>query len=402
MTSAILESLWSVGVSTLAWVMSSAGVIDTLVGHFRDNVLRESSVFETVIVLDGTFNALKYLKEILLYKMSPNVEDKERKKTLVKNCSRLYRLGYDDRYILYILMYMPWLVYSTLYGAAGAGGTDTATNFFYANMCLMTVPYIQNMMVGNSLVKPLVGECVTMKRLFVKYTLSKTVIRLLGELDPKIIPIQNYQIFALYECLSLQFVYTFVKHYIFVGFLTFLRTSETTYYYYKAIKLSYYYNTGFLFNIVSRKEAINKINKIVKKKEWGSFAQLENVNVLYTLFSQNVQFVNQWQDYYMYFLKIFAVWSAISMMKITNLKILWGTFLGYAVSHFAFGYGTSSQFYSTVIFYTFVSLNINDLIISLLFLRYDLLYTVATELVFFIKNKRNIKKVVSYYASRTQ
>lgn len=390
----LLETIWASAVSTVERLLTATSVVDALVGSFRENLLRETSVFETMIVLDGTFNAIKYVKEYFLYAMSSEQENKTKKTTLVKNCSRLYRLGYDDRYILYMFMYMPWLIYSSFYN-----GFDV-TNFFYANMCLMTVPYLQNTVVQLPFVKSFVGEFVMMKWLFVKYTLSKTAIRLLGELDPKITVIQNYQIFVLYGCLSLQYVYTFVKHYLFVAFLTFLRTSESTYYYYKAIKLSYYYNTGFLFNIMPRKEAISRINRVIKKKEWGSLVELENVNVLYTLFSQNLQFDNQWQDYYMYFLKLFAVWSAISLMKLLNLKILWSSFSGYTLSHFAFGYGTSSQFYSTLLFYIFVSLNINDLIISLMFLRYDLLYTLVLELVFFIKNRHNIKKVLSYYKTK--
>lgn len=374
--------------------------IPKIVSFFSNfSIFKETNVFETLIVFDGVFNAMKFAKEYLIYTLdrdtTPGNDQNDRKESFIKRCHRLYRLGYVDRYILYTLI---WASYSGLDFVTEALGAEFR-NAIYVSMCLFTVPYIQNTILYSPVFRGVVDDFVETKGIFIKYTLSKTIVRFIDDLDPGVIDIQNYQIFVLYNCLSLELLYTFLKNYSFVAFLANLRKAESTYYYYKAIKLSYYYNTGFLFNIVTRKDAICIVNDIVKRKEWKSLIKIENTNVLYTLFSQRATGFENWRDVYIYSLRGFSVWSSICLLKLLNFWIMTGVIGAYILTQ-CFIYDwvfVRSRLVSTMFFYFAVSLNINDLIISLFFVKFDLLYNFSHELYFFIRNRHNIKKVLVYY-----
>ena len=48
----------------------------------------------------------------------------------------------------------------------------------------------------------------------------------------------------------------------------FLRDYESTYYYYKAIKLAYYYSTGYLFNTISKEDSILR-EKVASEEQYS-------------------------------------------------------------------------------------------------------------------------------------
>ena len=58
--------------------------------------------------------------------------------------------------------------------------------------------------------------------------------------------------------------------------------------------------------------------------------------------------------------------------------------------------------YIVVVVYILVLLNTNDLIISAIFVGYELIYYILEEVYFFIRNVDDIKKILKFYYNKSE
>ena len=234
--------------------------------------IRPVPLFQAMIVSDGVVNSIKFGIEYIYYKIQ-EVKSKDNnndnlKQTLITKYNSLYEIQCIDRYILYCIVYG---IYSFVDWNLCDQGTFNFSwqgikDLHYFVYLLLTLPVIQHKILVN--VKEYYRAYCENKQIFLKYSCSKLIISGLQNLDNGITPIQNYQIFILYKYLSTDLVFGFLKSYLFIYVLYFLKNTESTYYYYKAVKLAYYYSSGFLFNTITKDDSLYIINIIIQEKRW--------------------------------------------------------------------------------------------------------------------------------------
>lgn len=397
----------------------SANVIDLLI---LSNFVRNITLLEAMIISDGIYNALIFTKEYMYYKIKSNliINDKKRvdmsiKKELLNNYKNVYVLSIVDRYILYCSGYLSYKLITIIIWSWHIILLNNYNKFYkyidntsYVIMLLLVLPYIQNKIIKIDPIKEYIDVYLKNKYIFIKYSCSKLTINFIKNLDTKIDFIKNSQIFVLYRYISFQMFIDFAKSYCFIYFLYFLRNNQTTYYYYKMIKLAYYYTTGHLFNQITIEDSIYIINIIVSEKKWNDLSNLEIVHAFYTLINNKY---NNNDDIYitsgLYFSKFFTLWSFICLLKILKTEII--TILLF--TYFIIDYKLNNREYKTtkfmersgiiIVLYCLLLFNINDLVISTIFVLYKFIYLIYCELIFFVNNVDDIKKVLIFYKSQS-
>ena len=266
---------------------------------------------------------------------------------------------------------------------------------------LLTLPVIQNKILVN--VRDYYSEYCENKQIFLKYSCSKLIISSIEKLDNGIKPIQNYQIFILYKYLSVDLAFGFLKSYLFIYVLYFLKNTESTYYYYKAIKLAYYYSSGFLFNTITKDDSLYIINIIIQQKRWFDIPKIEIVHAIYNIISYNYDNKGDLSiTLYLYILKAFTLWNVICLLKLfvfyINAIIITSYLLVSEYINPLTNYKDRTKRYTTgLVMYLLLLLNTNDLIISVIFICHPIIYYVFEEILFFIHNIYDIKKVMNFY-----
>ena len=176
----------------------------------------------------------------------------------------------------------------------------------------------------------------------------------------------------------------------------FLKNNPDYYYYYKAIKVSYFYNSGYNFTVTNLYEAIYLINLIIKEKRWNEFNKMEVVNTIYILIT--TKYINENSDFFVNtsigLLKFFSIWTIISLLKLlfyldniyinTIVLLLITPFSKYKIR----------KIITTVFFYNLLVFNVNDIIITIFLITNNLFYLLLEEMYFFMKNMTSIKKVL--------
>lgn len=389
----------------------SANIVDLVI---LSNFVRDMTLLEAMIISDGIYNALIFTKEYVYYKIKYNliINDKRQidstiKKELLTNYQNLYVLSIIDRYILYCTGYISYklitiIVWSWQIILLNDNKYIYNTSYFF--LLLLVVPYIQNTFIKIDKIHQYVDIYLKNKQIFIKYSVSKLSINFIKNLDSRIDFIKNSQIFVLYRYISYEIVIDFIKSYCFIYLLYFLRNNQTTYYYYKMIKLAYYYTTGHLFNQITVEDSIYIINIIVSEKKWGDLSNVEIVHAFYILINNKY---NNNDDIYvtsgLYFAKFFTLWSFICLLKILKTEII--TILLF--TYFIIDYKLNNREYKSkkfmersgivIVLYFLLLFNINDLVISTIFVLYKLIYLIYCELVFFVNNVNDIKKVLKFY-----
>jgi hypothetical protein len=397
----------------------SANVIDLLI---LSNFVRNITLLEAMIISDSIYNALIFTKEYMYYKIKSNliINDKKRvdmsiKKELLNNYKNVYVLSVVDRYILYCSGYLSYKLITIIIWSWHIILLNNYNEFYkyidntsYIIMLLLVLPYIQNKIIKIDPIKQYIDVYLRNKYIFIKYSCSKLTINFIKNLDTKIDFIKNSQIFVLYRYISVQMFIDFAKSYCFIYFLYFLRNNQTTYYYYKMIKLAYYYTTGHLFNQITIEDSIYIINIIVSEKKWNDLSNLEIVHAFYTLINNKY---NNNDDIYitsgLYFSKFLTLWSFICLLKILKTEII--TILLF--TYFIIDYKLNNREYKTtkfmersgivIVLYCLLLFNINDLVISTIFVLYKFIYLIYCELIFFVNNVDDIKKVLIFYKSQS-
>lgn len=374
--------------------------------------VRNISLLEVMIVSDGIFNAVKFTKEYVYYKIKNNLISgdglsKGDKSMILNEYNNLYILNVFDRYILYVSLYIYYKITCLVFLLPGEVLPISVTFMNYILILSMTFPYIQNYILELESLRGYIANYQSNKKVFVLYSFSKTIINTIKDLDPKLDSIKNYQIFVLYKYLSFHLVVEFIKSYLFINLLYFLRDNQQTYYYYKAIKLSYYYSTGYLFNIITLEDSIYIINIIITEKRWYDLAKLEIVHAFYTIITSKYnKKSNVYLDTSIYLAKFCTLWSFICLLKVLTVKMNTLLLLFYFIIDYRLHNKRDfkEQFIkrSGIIFivYCLLLLNTNDLIISAIFVLYKFIYLVCCELLFFINNANDIKKVLEFYNNK--
>ena len=404
--------------------------------YILSKFVRNITLFEAMIVSDGIYNALTFTKEYMYYKIKYNliVSDKKEvnfdkkevnfdiknvdfdiKKQLLSNYKNVYILSIVDRYILYSTCYLSYKLITIITWSWKIILLNNYNDFYklidnacYTVVLLSVFPYIQNIIIKLNPINKYIDVYLLNKQIFIKYSVSKIIINFIKSLDSRIDFIKNSQIFVLYRYISSQIVIDFVKSYCFIYFLYFLKHNQTTYYYYKMIKLAYYYNTGHLFNQITIEDSIYIINIIVSEKKWNDLSNLEMVHAFYTLINNKYNSNdNIYVTFSLYCAKFFTLWSFICLLKILKIELI--TFLLFA--YFIIDYKLNYRGYKTIKFmersgvvivlYCLLLFNINDLVISTILVFYKYIYLIYCELLFFTTNVNDIKKVLIFYKTKT-
>ena len=231
------------------------------------------TLIETLLISDGIICSVHFLYNILLLKLSPRKLSKRAiavyNEEIIHRYNTLYKLSTIDRYLFYLLIWFGQNIIKYFY----------ENEWIYICVLPITVPFIQN----NILNIKIYNFYLEYKSIFIKYSLSKISIHFIQQLHPQIEIIQNYHIFIIYKILSLRFIWKIIHNFLFISLLTVLRNYESTYYYYKGIKMAYYYNVGYLFNIIPIGDAIYLVNIIIKEKRWKELEKLEVMNAFFVL-----------------------------------------------------------------------------------------------------------------------
>ncbi len=383
------------------------GAVELTSSIISSQLVRSVPLLEGMIVIDGVFGALQFIKEYAIYKLSETKVNHDTsklqfKKDIVHKSYSLYTLGTLDRYAFYLSTHLMYMMTCRLFSSNGI-----ETTVIYIGCCFLTLPYIQNSIMRIGHINSIVTSLQTKKETFFRYSMSKILINTLTKLDERISGIKNYHIFILYHQLTTDLFLQFVKSYAFIWVLYILRGYETTYYYYKAIKLAYYYNTGYLFNVMTQEDSVYIINIIIKEKRWKDLGKVDVVHAFYSLISNKLNYNNDTTNLQINLLKFFSVWSTVCVLKLFDVNINTTVLLGYI---FALWYTFDSTLDKLlkdsqrikaalvgVIVYILILLNTNDLIISVVFFCYNLLYVGLEELYFFAKNITAVNKMIKHF-----
>uniref|UniRef100_A0A6C0H791 Uncharacterized protein n=1 Tax=viral metagenome TaxID=1070528 RepID=A0A6C0H791_9ZZZZ len=401
-----------------------------VIGSLGANLVRKVPMLEMMVILDGVVSAIAFAKEYLLYKVSEaRVEQHkqtEYKQEVVKRCNQTYVLGMIERYMMYSCIHLCYVTVSVCVSnviSIGWLGVDIDHNHYWSNTVMtgmyiigmgLVVPRVQNRIVTVPWVDRSIRRYNKDKETFLRYSLSKSIITSIQTLHPGIQEIKNYQIFILYSQVSFEYAWEFVKSYGFIYLLNLLRSWDSTYYYYKAIKFAYYYNTGYMFNTLTNQDSVYIINVIISGKRWGDLSKIEVVNAFYSLVSSKFtdKHVHYWTEIQLCMFKIFMVWSIVCVLKLfsvyinTITLIMYLLVLWYSLDTMAIGSNDTidvvKQVFSAVIVYLLIVLNVNDIIISFVFIGNMVLYYVCEETCFYMKNRKDIHKVVEFYTNKTK
>jgi hypothetical protein len=359
--------------------------------------IRPVPLLEAMIVSDGVINSIKFGIEYIYYKIQ-EVKSKDNdnlKQILITKYNSLYEIQCMDRYILYCIVY-------GIYSFVDWNLCDQhIKDLHYVVYLLLTLPVIQNKILAN--IKDYYDVYCESKLIFVRYSCSKLIISSIENLDNGIKPIQNYQIFILYKYLSVDLVLDFLKSYIFIHVLYFLKNTESTYYYYKAIKLAYYYSSGFLFNTITKDDSLYMINIIIQDKRWFDIQKIEIVHAIYNIISYKYNSGGNLSiTLYLYILKAFTLWNIVCLLKLfvfyINAIIITSYLL---VSEYINPLGNHKdrlkRYITGLIMYLLLLLNTNDLVISVIFISHPIIYYIFEEILFFTRNIYDIKKVMNFY-----
>ena len=385
-------------------------VFDSVTEIIGNKFSRNISLLEAMILTDGFINAIVFFQEYIVYRVSErrvtcDINKLNYKRDIIKKTCNLYVIRTIERYLMYVFIYCNHLILNIL-----CYNLETGINIlinekvhfaflmnkiFYLTFCCATIPQIQNIILTLTHFEPYLHMIVKKQNTFIKYSISKIIINFIEGLDNGIIQIKNYHIFKLYKHISTDYFLNLIKTYGLIQLLYILRQGGETYYYYKAIKLSYYYNTGYMFNALTIDQAVFIINIIIKEKRWYDLTNIEVVNALYTLYKNKFNFKNDKLVFQLYILQFLSIWSIICILKTFTIVINTIILL---ISLMIVKNGELRNILGVI--YLLVLLNSNDLIISLIFIGYKYLYYFGKEIYFFIKNQKDIEKVIDYYKKK--
>lgn len=356
------------------------------------------ALMEFLLLFDGVVCSLYFLREFLILKLSSRKLSKRAimvyNEEIVDKYNSLYRLSTIDRYIFYLLIYFGYNTINYFY---------KENQYSYLLILPIVLPSIQNSLLGISFISKRVDNYLEHKDIFIKYSMSKMSVHFVQQLHPQIEKIQNYHIFIIYKTLSIEFVWKIINNCLFITLLNVLRNYDTTYYYYKGIKMAYYYNVGYLYNIIPLGDAIYLANIIIKEKRWAELEKLEVVNAFFTLVINKYEIFSSfsgsfWINSQMILFQLFSLYSIVSVLKLITIYLsgVWLCALLMTIAVYLAKLNIKNIITSILVYFLII-FNINDIIITLVIITHKIIYYWLEEIYFFINNTENVKKVIKMY-----
>jgi hypothetical protein len=363
-------------------------------------------LLESLFLIDSTICCLYFTKDILLLKLSEKrVKNKkvifEYKQDVIERYNGIYKLNFIDRYIFYYANFLNYKLLSII--------LPINSNLIYFYI-IMAIPTIQNtfLLIFSNQVKIYLEN----KDIFIKYSFSKLIVSTFQNLHNDIDKIQNYHIFLIYNTISIEYIYVCLKHYILVCLLYFLKSKNYLYYYYKAIKAAYLWNTGYNFEQISLYDAVYLGNLIIKEKRWNELSKMEVVNMFYVLIESKLSDPSSslYISTNIIIIKFFSLWNIVTLFKILITKFIiskektytYTLIFGLILLYISFCIykieNKIKKIIVVVISYYLILFNVNDLFITLTLICNNIVYYILGELYFFITNIHSIRKVVKTYS----
>lgn len=322
------------------------------------------SLFQ-IFLVDNIINGLNFT---INYFLTTN------KKIIVNKYVNLYELNILERYSVYFLIYLFKCFLEEF---------DIYFNDYI--LLIITIPYLQNT------IKYLkcYSSYINIKKTFIKYTISKYSIHFLQDLHQDIIKIPNYNIFLLYNLITIEYVTNIIKMLLFISLLYFLKYKKELYYYYKIIKMSYKYNKGYNFTEMNLNDAIYVLNIVINEKRWNDLSKMEIINALYIVLIY--KYYDSESDF-----QINILFNTIGILTCwTFIIILKFLFHYHYIFKFLVPIILQSSFINAVFVYYLFQNNINDLVIMMCLYFKFLIHIIIKEVYFVIKNYKSINKFIN-------
>lgn len=362
-----------------------------------------------IIIFDGFINALSFFKSYISFKMNTplNIDKTEIKKdTLYSKIiekAQIYNLDTIERYLIYTLFSIGYLGINKMIEIFLNCNLNDEFVFNYSLSLMCSMPFLQNILFKKAKVEKYISR----KNLFFRYSFSRFILNYIKNLNPKISGIKNYHTFILSRYIKWKLIIDTFKTFLFISLLYILRDNETTYYYYKAIKLSYFYNKGYLFNIIDQGRAVNIINELIKNKKWDEISNEENSNAFYCLIIDNMSKNIKINKTFIYIVLLFfsSIWSIFCFINLVSLHLIAlisyiciciiGTIFEIFTINFA-----KRVIISGLVSFILCYLYLNELILTIIY--FSMIYNkipkyILNEVIFFLKNYKDIEKVVDFY-----
>ena len=362
------------------------------------------TLMETMLLVDGLINSMYFIKDYLILVISSKKLTKKiyikYNDEIVENYNNIYFLSSINRYLFYLIIYFSY----------------NCINYFihenrysYLLILLIVFPNIQNSILSINYrylpIKKKINIFIENQKIFIKYSISKLSVQFIENLHPQIDKIQNYHIFIIYRCLNINFILNILKNITFIALLNVLRSMESTYYYYKGIKLAYYHNVGYMYNVLPLDNAIFIINKIIKEKRWKQFDNIEIINAFFVMITNKFDLFNSVSislttSIQINCFKLCSLWSLVSLLKMINfMQLISGLWICiFLITIFTyFAKFNTKNIITSIIVYFLIIFNINDLIITIVIISNKLVYYWFADIYFFTYNINNVRKVIKTY-----
>jgi hypothetical protein len=356
------------------------------------------TLMESLLLFDGVVCSIHFLREFLILKLSSRKLSKRAimvyNEEIVDKYNSLYRLSTLDRYLFYLCIYFGYNIINYFY---------EENQYSYLLILPIVLPSVQNSLLSISYINRKIDLYIEHKDTFIKYSIAKMSVHFVQQLHPQIEKIQNYHIFIIYKTLSIEFVWKIINNCLFISLLNVLRSYDSTYYYYKGIKMAYYYNVGYLYNIIPLGDAIYLANIIIKEKRWRELEKLEVVNAFFTLVINKYEIFSKFSGSFlvnsqMILFQFFSLYSLVSVFKLVTIYLsgVWICILLMSIAVYLAKLNVKNIITSILVYFLII-FNINDLIITLVIVTHKLIYYLLEEIYFFLKNTENVKKVIKMY-----
>lgn len=356
------------------------------------------TLMESLLLVDGVVCSIHFLREFLILKLSSRKLSKRAimvyNEEIVDKYNSLYRLSTLDRYIFYLLIYIGYNTINYFY---------QENQYSYLLILPIVLPSIQNGILSIPLISRQVDRYLEHKDIFIRYSISKMSVHFVQQLHPQIEKIPNYHIFIIYKLLSIEFVWKIINNCLFISLLNILRSYDSTYYYYKGIKMAYYYNVGYLYNVIPLGDAIYLVNIIIKEKRWRELEKLEVVNAFFVVVVNKYEIFSSfsgsfWINSQMILFQFFSLYSIVSVFKLITIYLsgIWVCILLMSIAVYLAKLNFKNIITSLLVYFLII-FNINDLIITLVIVTHKITYYWLEEIYFFLNNTENVKKVIKMY-----
>lgn len=360
------------------------------------------TLMESLLLCDGLICSLIFIKNTTILNLMTNLSNDKIQQTnfihkkMIEKYNNIYILDVFDRYLLYLVL------------TCLTVSLPQNTRFY---LSILALPIIQNSIFKIPYINKKLKRYVKNKEIFLKYSLSKLTVNFIEQLHISIVPIPNYHIFIIYNTLSLSFLVDICKNVLFLTLLYILRNNA--YIYYKSVKLIYYNNVGFLFNIIPIKDACYLINVVIKEKRWYQLNKIEVINAFYTLILNkynllvlNSEVIDIKLELQLIMCKIFSLYTVVSLVKTIYNNVTSLCFI-ILMLFFTLFYITSqkarkSKLQIIIIINLLIIFNINDLIITVIIISNNVINYWLEEIVFFILNIDNVRKVLKVYGNQVK